>query len=108
MGSFSSRRRSQKSLEMKVLFIQEHCIAAQKSVIDCSPSPPNFFGVKIIFFEYLLRLPFMNFIRIFSSSRTNSLGGCGSTAAMCVNLDMTQALIMFTLPVVDGFVEDLQ
>ena len=45
---------------------------------------------------------FMNFTRMFSNSVMKSFGGFGNIAVMWVNLDITHALAIFTLPVVVG------
>ena len=85
--------------------IQVSFNACQKCFIWCMPNPPYFFGVKIICFEYLLLRPLMNLVIICSVLIMNSFGGFGITVATCVNLDMTQVLMMLTFAVMDGFSE---
>ena len=70
------------------------------------PRPPAWVGVKIISFLYLLRLPFMNLHIVCSISFFMWGLGRGKIVAICVIFDRRQALVMFTLAVVDSFVED--
>ena len=94
---------SQNSFVVIERLIQVSFSACQNCFTWWMPRPPYFFGVNMICFEYLLLRPFMNLVIICSVLAMNSFGGFGITVAICVNLDMTQVLIMLTFAVVDGF-----
>ena len=70
------------------------------------PRPPNFFGVKMILFEYWGLLPLMNLMMIFSISVIISLLGSGRAVARWVNFESRQVFVTLTLAVVVNLMVD--
>ena len=64
------------------------------------PRPPNFFGVKMILFEYWGLLPLMNLMMILSISVIMSLLGSGTAVARWVSFEIIQVFVTLTLAVV--------